>query len=91
MNQTSPFVMTISRQLGAGGLYVGQLLAKKLNLFYVDREIIHKAAPTAVGIGGNPGVAGRKADLILEIVSAFLYLRHSRCLCAGKNEHPDVP
>jgi len=44
MNQTSPFVISISRQLGAGGVYVGQQLSKRLNLFYADREIICQAA-----------------------------------------------
>ena len=44
MKQTSPFVITISRQLGSGGAYVGQQLAKKLNIFYADREIIGQAA-----------------------------------------------
>lgn len=38
------FVITISRQLGSGGAYIGQQLAKKLNIFYADREIIRKAA-----------------------------------------------
>lgn len=44
MEHASPFVITISRQLGSGGPYVGQQLAKKLNIFYADREIIHQAA-----------------------------------------------
>ena len=44
MNRTPLFVVTISRQLGAGGVYVGQQLAKRLNLFYADRIIIHEAA-----------------------------------------------
>lgn len=44
MKLTSPFVITISRQLGSGGAYIGQQLAKKLNLFYADREIIDQAA-----------------------------------------------
>lgn len=44
MKNTSPFVITISRQLGCGGAYVGQQLAKKLNVFYADREIIDEAA-----------------------------------------------
>jgi len=44
MNQALPFVVTISRQLGAGGVYVGQQLANKLNLFYADHEIIRQAA-----------------------------------------------
>ncbi len=44
MKETSPFVITISRQLGSGGAYVGQQLAKNLNVFYADREIIGQAA-----------------------------------------------
>jgi cytidylate kinase len=44
MKKTSPFVITISRQLGSGGAYVGQQLAKNLNVFYADREIIGQAA-----------------------------------------------
>ena len=44
MRQTSPFVITISRQLGSGGAYIGQQLAKNLNVFYADREIIGQAA-----------------------------------------------
>jgi len=44
MKQTKTFVITISRQLGSGGAYVGQQLAKKLNIFYADREIINKVA-----------------------------------------------
>ena len=44
MKQTAPFVITISRQLGSGGAYIGQQLAKKLDIDYVDREILSKAA-----------------------------------------------
>lgn len=36
--------ITISRQLGAGGSYVGQIIAKRLGLKYVDREVLHLAA-----------------------------------------------
>ena len=44
MKNTSPLVITISRQLGSGGGYVGQHLAKNLNLLYLDREILSQAA-----------------------------------------------
>jgi CMP/dCMP kinase len=44
MQQTSPLVITISRQLGSGGAYIGQRLAKNLNCLYADREIISQAA-----------------------------------------------
>jgi hypothetical protein len=36
--------LTISQQLRCGGLYVGQLIATKLELRYVDREVLHIAA-----------------------------------------------
>jgi CMP/dCMP kinase len=44
VENTSPFAITISRQLGCGGAYVGQQLAKNLDVFYADREIIGQAA-----------------------------------------------
>ena len=44
MKLNSPFVITISRQLGSGGAYIGKQLAKNLNIFYADREIINMAA-----------------------------------------------
>jgi cytidylate kinase len=44
VKNTSPFAITISRQLGCGGAYVGQQLAKNLDVFYADREIIGQAA-----------------------------------------------
>ncbi len=44
MKKNRPFSITISRQLGTGGSYIGQQLAKKLNIFYADRDIIRKAA-----------------------------------------------
>jgi cytidylate kinase len=44
MEQTKSFAITINRQLGCGGAYIGQQLAQKLNVFFADREIISKAA-----------------------------------------------
>jgi Cytidylate kinase len=44
MEQKSLFVITISRQLGSGGAYIGQQLAKNLDIFYADREIISEAS-----------------------------------------------
>ncbi|HBF39498.1 MAG TPA: cytidylate kinase-like family protein [Firmicutes bacterium] len=40
----SPSVITISRQLGSGGAYLGQLLAEQLGILYLDREIVIEAA-----------------------------------------------
>lgn len=36
--------ITISRQMGAGGSYVGQVIAKRLGFKYIDREVLHLAA-----------------------------------------------
>ena len=44
MKEKSKIVITISRQIGSGGAYIGQQLAKQLNIGYVDREIITQAA-----------------------------------------------
>ena len=44
MEQIKPLVITISRQLGSGGGYIGQQLAKKLSMYYADHEIITKTA-----------------------------------------------
>jgi len=46
MKKDTPFVITISRQLGSGGAYVGQKLALALDIFYADREIISRTAKT---------------------------------------------
>jgi len=44
MEQAKSFVITISRQLGSGGAYIGRQLAKNMNVFFADREIISQAA-----------------------------------------------
>jgi CMP/dCMP kinase len=44
MRKDSPFVITISRQLGSGGAYLGHRLATRLNILYLDREILFQAA-----------------------------------------------
>jgi len=39
-------VLTVSRQLGSGGSFVGQEVARRLGFFYADRAIIREAAET---------------------------------------------
>jgi cytidylate kinase len=36
--------ITIARQMGSGGSYLGQLIAARLGIKYIDREVIHLAA-----------------------------------------------
>ncbi|HHT21969.1 MAG TPA: cytidylate kinase-like family protein [Bacteroidales bacterium] len=44
MKTTAPLVITISRELGSGGAYIGRKLAEKLNMFYADHEIVTRTA-----------------------------------------------
>ena len=44
MTPSTSFAITISRQLGAGGSFVGQQLASRLNIFFADRDILRYAA-----------------------------------------------
>ena len=39
-----PLVITISRQLGSGGAFLGHRLAEKMKMLYLDREIINKVS-----------------------------------------------
>jgi cytidylate kinase len=41
--------ITIARQMGSGGSYVGQIIAQRLKLRYVDREVLNLAAQ-ALGV-----------------------------------------
>mgnify|MGYP000885106400 CR=1 FL=1 len=44
MSQQDKYVISISRQLGSGGAYVGKRLAEVLGIKYIDRDILYKAA-----------------------------------------------
>mgnify|MGYP003621060731 FL=1 len=44
MTPSKPFAISISRQLGAGGSFIGQQLASRLNIFFADRDILRYAA-----------------------------------------------
>lgn len=44
MKKNKPFVITINRQLGCGGSFIGQQVSKELGISYVDHEIISEAA-----------------------------------------------
>jgi len=42
-SQSMPVVITISRQLGSGAALIGQHLAQRLGIAYLDREILQRA------------------------------------------------
>lgn len=44
MNTPARVLVALSRQVGAGGTYVGQAVSRQLGVRYVDREILKEAA-----------------------------------------------
>ena len=44
MGGKTNIAVTISRQMGSGGSYVGYLVAKELGFRYVNREVLQRAA-----------------------------------------------
>ncbi len=44
MRENQTYVVTISRQLGSGGSYIGQKIAGMLEIKYVDRDILLRSA-----------------------------------------------
>jgi cytidylate kinase len=83
MHTKPAFVVAISRQIGAGGAYVGQGLARRLHFRYVDREILQQAA---ILLGREEG------DLeALEERAASMWDRMASILSIGAPEAPFVP
>jgi CMP/dCMP kinase len=83
MTAPSTLVVTVSRQVGAGGAYVGQALARRLNIRYVDREILQQAA----------ALLGRDAGDLepFEERAASMWDRVATILSLGAPEAPFVP
>ncbi len=44
MDADKKILITISRELGSGGSFIGRVLARDLGISYVDREIVREAA-----------------------------------------------
>jgi cytidylate kinase len=76
-------IITISRQMGSGGTYIGYLAAKELGFRYLDREILQQAANK---LGIEPCILerydGRSASLMENIVQSF---------CFSTPEMPNLP
>lgn len=72
MNQSSTIVLTISRQIGSGGSYIGQEVARRLGMRYADREILQRAAAAAgVGEGDLAGAEEKGAGFWHSVVHSF--------------------
>jgi CMP/dCMP kinase len=76
-------VIALSRQVGAGGAYVGQALSRLLGIRYVDREILQEAAKIL-------GRDDRELESLEERVSS-LWDRMAAVLSWGAPEAAYVP
>ena len=72
MNQGSTTVLTISRQLGSGGSFIGQEVARRLGMRYVDREILQRAAVESGLAEGDLEAADERAAGFWHAVSHLL-------------------
>ena len=72
MSEHQHSVITLSRQMGSGGTYLGYLLAKELGFKYVDREIVRQAAQyLKTDVGWLAGFEGRSSGLLVNILRGF--------------------
>ena len=72
MNQGLTTVLTISRQLGSGGSFIGQDVARRLGMRYVDREILQRAAAESGLAEGDLEAADERAAGFWHAVSHLL-------------------
>jgi cytidylate kinase len=74
MSEERHFAITISRQMGSGGAYIGHLAAEELGFEYFDREILRRAAEHfGTEVGMLEDVAERSPGLIETIIKGFSY------------------
>jgi cytidylate kinase len=74
MMENTPLTITISRQMGSGGSFVGYSVAKELDFKYIDRELLRQAAER---LGTDAGVLEsldeRSASLLETIMKGFSF------------------
>jgi len=82
---TGHISLTISRQLGSGGSFIGSTLANQLGYRYVDREILLQTA----------ALLHEDEDAILErdekISSVWEKLMHALCVCTPETGYAPPP
>jgi cytidylate kinase len=66
--------ITISRQMGSGGTYIGYLLARELGFKYLDREILRQAAEN---LKIEPAMLekydGQPSSLLERVINSFCF------------------
>ena len=74
MIEKSPITITLSRQMGSGGSYIGYSAAKELGFKYIDREILRQAADRlGTDAGALEYLDERSASLIETIMRGFSF------------------
>jgi cytidylate kinase len=76
-------IITISRQLGSGGSFIGRQVAERMGIKYIDREILHQAA--SLLHESENGLSARE-----ERLSSF-WERVMQAFCFGVPEAGYVP
>jgi cytidylate kinase len=69
MTTKQPLIITISRQLGSGGAYIGQLIARYFDILYADRDII---ADTAKTLSLHPNEIAHRDEKIISGWESFI-------------------
>lgn len=83
MQPAPTIVVAISRQLGSGGAFVGQAVARRLGFKYLDHEVLHQAAAQ---LGCEDGDVARFDERV-----AGFWEASAQVLSLGVLESPYVP
>ncbi|MGO9139394.1 MAG: AAA family ATPase [Syntrophales bacterium] len=74
MGEKPNIAITISRQMGSGGSYIGYLTARELGFNYVDREILQRAAKhLGTNTGALEDLDERSTGLVKNIIRGFSF------------------
>ena len=74
MREFTFVAVTISRQMGSGGAYLGYLAAQQLGFKYVDREILQRAArELGTDVEGLERIEEKPSSLIETIMKGFSF------------------
>jgi cytidylate kinase len=74
MSEERHITITISRQMGSGGAYIGYLVAKELGIKYLDREILGQAAEHfGTDVRMLEDLSERSPGIIEAIIKGFSY------------------
>src|SRR5512135_33640 len=74
MSEERHIAITISREMGSGGAYIGHLVAKELGFKYFDREILRQAAERfGTDVGMIEDLSERSPGIIETIIKGFSY------------------